>query len=54
MRSEEEIRKELELTRECRKHAFDTKYPNGETALGFIQLLAEEKILEWVLNEGEE
>ena len=50
MRTEEEIREELELVRNLKKSITNLKYPCTQSAVRFIQLIANEQILEWVLE----
>lgn len=50
MRTEEEIREELEIVRNLKKSISNLKYPCTQSAVSFIQLIANEQILEWVLE----
>ena len=52
MRSEREIRSELETIKVLKKQAWnDNKYPCTQSAVSGIQLMAQQEILEWVLQE---
>lgn len=54
MRSEEEIKEELETIKALKKQAWnDNEYPCTQSAVSGIQLMAQQEILEWVLEECE-
>jgi len=56
MKSENEIKEELNLIKLAKKQAWNgNKYPCTQTALAGIQLMAQQEILEWVLeNENKQ
>lgn len=51
MKTEQEIIQEINTIREIKKQLSSTKYPCTQTALSFIQLQAQEEILEWIIQE---
>lgn len=53
MKTEKEIINEINTIREMKKQLVKTKYPCTSTALSFIQLQAQEEILEWIIQECE-
>ena len=53
MRTEKEIRNELELIKKLKKELCNLKYPCTQSAVSFIQMMATEEILEWVLENEE-
>lgn len=53
MKTEEQIKKELETIKDIKKYLLKTKYTTTGEAVGFIQLNAQQEILEWILFDKE-